>query len=156
LRKAIEEAEVKRLLDVAAVRVLIRRSRGRRGVARVRMLIDALHPDTKKTRSRLERRFLRMCERGNLPRPEVNVLLDLGSTVVEADFLWRNGRLIVETDGREAHDTAAAFENDRRRDQHLMVAGWRVLRCTWHQVSTEPTELGRTIRTLLQTSGRRD
>jgi very-short-patch-repair endonuclease len=149
LRKAIEEAEVKRLLDVAAMRALIRRSRGRRGVARLRMLIDALHPDTKNTRSRLERRFLRMCERAKLPRPEVNVLLDLGSTVVEADFLWRDGRLIVETDGRESHDTASAFENDRRRDQHLMVAGWRVLRCTWHQVSTEPAELGHTIRTLL-------
>jgi very-short-patch-repair endonuclease len=152
----VEEAEVKRLLDIAAVRALIRRSRGRRGVARLRTLIDALHPDTKKTRSRLERRFLRMCERMRLPRPEVNVLVDLGSSFIEADFLWRDGRLIVEADGRESHDTASAFENDRRRDQRLLVAGWRVLRCTWHQVSTEPIELGNTIRTLLETSGRRD
>jgi predicted transcriptional regulator of viral defense system len=149
LRRTVEEAEVKRLLDHRAVRRLLKRSRGRRGVARLRILIDMLDPDTKKTRSRLERRFLWMCEHALLPRPEVNVILDLGSVHLEADFLWRDARLIVETDGRESHGTAAAFENDRRRDQRLMLAGWQVLRCTWHQVSSEPAELARTIRTLL-------
>lgn len=149
LRKVIEEAEVLRLLDQRAAHELIKRSRGRRGVARLRMLMDELDPATKMTRSHLERRFLRMCKRAGLPRPEVNVILDLGAVRVEADFLWRDARLIVETDGRQSHDTASAFENDRRRDQRLMLAGWKVLRSTWRQVTSEPGELARTLRALL-------
>jgi len=149
LRRAVEEAEVKRLLDHEAVRRLIKRSRGRRGVARLRMVLDELHPDTKRTRSPLERRFLRICSRALLPRPEVNVLLDLDGLRIEADFLWRDARLIVETDGREVHDTAVAFEADRRRDQRLTLAGWRVIRCTWSQVTNEPADLVSTLRTLL-------
>jgi predicted transcriptional regulator of viral defense system len=70
LRKAVAEAEVLRLLDVPAVRALIRRSRGRRGVARLRLCIEELDPATKRTRSELERRFLRLCKRAGLPKPE--------------------------------------------------------------------------------------
>lgn len=78
LRKAVGEAEVLRKLDKGAARRLIRRSRGRRGVARLRMLLDELDPDTKRTRSYMERLFLAMCRRAGLPRPEVNVWLDVG------------------------------------------------------------------------------
>jgi hypothetical protein len=121
LRKAISEAEVLRVLDHDAVRRLIKRSRGRRGVARLRMLMDDIHPDTKRTRSEMERLFLRMCERAGLPRPEVNVTLNLGD----------------------------AFQSDRRREQRLQLAGWRVSRCTWEQIDREPRSLAETIRGLL-------
>jgi predicted transcriptional regulator of viral defense system len=69
LRKAISEAEVLRLLDHDAVRSLIKCSRGRRGVARLRALLDEIHPLTKRTRSEMERLFLHMCERAKLPQP---------------------------------------------------------------------------------------
>jgi predicted transcriptional regulator of viral defense system len=51
LRRAVGEAEVKRVLDKGAVRELIKRSGGRRGVARLRMVLDEIHPETKRTRS---------------------------------------------------------------------------------------------------------
>lgn len=156
LRRAIGEAEVLRILDPAALRKLIRRSRGRRGVARLRMLMDELHPDAKRTRSELERLFLRMCVRADLPRPEVNVKLWVSGRQLEPDFLWRDAGLIVEADGRQFHDTGAAFQDDRRREQLLQLAGWRVSRCTWEQVEREPRVLAATIRSLLaQPSGRR-
>jgi very-short-patch-repair endonuclease len=79
----------------------------------------------------------------------VNVPLDLEGGEIIADFLWRAPRLIVETDGRQFHGTAIAFENDRRRDQRLVLAGWRVIRCTWRQVVDEPNELVGTLRALL-------
>jgi Transcriptional regulator, AbiEi antitoxin len=78
LRKAIAEAEVLRLLDQARLRRLIQRSRGRRGVARLRLVLDGLHPQTERTRSELERRFLQMCVRADLPSPEVNARLEIG------------------------------------------------------------------------------
>jgi very-short-patch-repair endonuclease len=149
LRKAISEAEVRRILDLADVRALMERSGGRRGVARLRMVISELSPQTAQSRSYLERKFLAMCERAKLPPPEVNCRLVVGNRELSPDFLWRGARLIVESDGRETHDTASAFENDRLRDQAFSAADWQVIRCTWHQVLHEPIRLTKTIRTIL-------
>jgi very-short-patch-repair endonuclease len=149
LRKAIAEAEVLGILSFAAMRSLIRRSRGRRGVARLRLILEELDPATKRTRSELERRFLALCKRADLPRPEVNAVLDVGDGWLEADFLWRDAGLVVEADSRQFHDTASAFQHDRLREQRLQLVGWRVSRWTWEQVENEPHRVAKTIRALL-------
>jgi predicted transcriptional regulator of viral defense system len=150
VRKAVSEAEVLRILDPDAVRSVLRRGRRRRGVARLRLIMDTLHPQTRRTRTELERRFLALCERVGLPEPQVNVWLDApGGDPLQADFLWRDARLIVEADSRQFHDTASAFERDPRRAQRLELAGWRVSRCTWSQVEREPQRLATTIHGLL-------
>jgi hypothetical protein len=56
------------------------------------------------TRSELEHRFLRLCHRHRIPMPEVNVRVGK----FEVDFLWRQRRLIVETDGYRFHRGSAA------------------------------------------------
>ena len=150
IREVVGEAEVRRLLNQAEVRRLIKANRGRRGVARLRMLLDELHPQTKRTRSEMERRFLRMCTRAGLPPPEVNVWLDVGDGgKLQPDFLWRDARLIMEADGRQFHGTRSAFVNDRRRERRLQLAEWRVSHCTWHEIQHEPNRLAATIRGLL-------
>jgi hypothetical protein len=58
-----------------------------------------LEPDH--TRSELESRFLALCRRHRLPKPEVNV--PVGPFLV--DFLWRARRLVVEVDGFGTHGT---------------------------------------------------
>jgi very-short-patch-repair endonuclease len=143
LRKLVGEAEVRRVLDKGAVRDLIRRSRGRRGVARLRMLLDELHPDTRRTRSYMERLCLEMCTRAMLPRPEVNVPLRIGNDDFKPDFLWRKAGLILEADSRQFHDTDMAFLDDRRREQRLQLAGWRVSHCTWWEIEHESGVLQR-------------
>jgi hypothetical protein len=72
LREAVGAAEGMRKLDRQRVRALIRRHRGRRGVARLRLVLDEVHPESERTRSELERMFLRLCTRA----------------LLEADFLW--------------------------------------------------------------------
>ncbi len=57
--------------------------------------------------------------------------------MLKADFVWRRERLIVETDGYRFHGGRHAFERDRRRDQLLVAAGWRVIRITG--VSSPPS-----------------
>jgi very-short-patch-repair endonuclease len=129
---------------------VLRRGRRRRGVARLRLIIDTLHPQTRRTRSELERRFLVLCETTGLPEPEVNVWLDVpGGGPLQADFVWRDARLIAETDGRRYHDTASARERDPRRAQRFELAGWRVSRCTRSQIEREPNQLATTVRGLL-------
>ena|SRR5881394_403094 len=149
LRKAISQAEVLRILEHGAVRQVIKRSQGRRGVARLRMLMDEIHPETRRTRSEMEILFLKMCARAKLPQPEVNPTLNLGGRRTMPDFLWRDAGLIVEADSRRYHDTDSAFQSDREREQRLQLAGWRVSRCTWEQVERESGRLSEVIRCLL-------
>lgn len=150
LRTAIGEAEVLRAFDHAAARALIRRSRGRRGVARFRLVLDEIRPQTKRTRSEMERLFLRMCNRFDLPEPEVNVRLHVGDRQLKPDFLWRQAGLIMEADSRRFHATDSAFRKDNWREQKLELAGWRVSHCTWEQVERNPRDLAGIIRGLLQ------
>jgi hypothetical protein len=150
LQKAVAEAEVLRLLHMPTLRALLKRCRRRRGVARLRLALDAIHPQTKRARSELELLFLRMCARHELPSPEVNVWLSAADGKrYQADFLWRDAGLIVEADSRRFHDTHSAFVGDRKREQQLQLARWRVSRCTWEQVEREPRSLAATIRGLL-------
>jgi very-short-patch-repair endonuclease len=81
-------------------------------------------------RSELERIFLALCRRHRLPQPEVNASVG----PYEVDFLWRDRRLVVETDGFRYHADRAAFESDRARDARLQRLGFRVLRFTHRQV----------------------
>jgi predicted transcriptional regulator of viral defense system len=150
VRKAVAEAEVLGVLDRLELRGLLKRSRRRRGVARLRLILDTIHPQTKRTRSELERLFLEMCAKRDVPEPEVNVWLDApNGKRYQADFLWRESRLIVEADSRRFHDTDSSFVSDRKRQQQLELAGWRVSRCTWEEVEREPRRLALTIQGLL-------
>lgn len=150
LERAIDRAEVLRLFDLRAVDDALTRGNGRRGVPILRSVLAEHIAGTPPTESRLEELFLALCGTAAIAHPEVNASLTLGGGVTfRPDFLWRRHRLIVETDGRDVHATRQAFERDRKRDQRLMVAGWRVVRFTWRQVTREPDRVADTLRALL-------
>jgi very-short-patch-repair endonuclease len=104
------------------------------------------------TRSELEARFLRLCRRHRLPRPEANV--PIGPCTV--DCLWRDRRLVVELDGHRAHGSRAAFEADRERDAYLTRLGFSVVRFTWRQVTRSPADVAATLRQVLHTGANSD
>jgi Protein of unknown function (DUF559) len=83
------------------------------------------------TRSKLERRFLRLT--AALPRPLVNARL--GPYTV--DFLWPHHRLVVEVDGARYHDHPIARRRDHARDTDLQLRGYLVTRLTWHDITHE-------------------
>ena len=66
------------------------------------------------------------------------------------DFSWPEMRVAVETDGYRTHRTRRAFEDDRRRDERLTLAGWRVIRISWRQLVERPTEVVLLLRGLLR------
>jgi very-short-patch-repair endonuclease len=101
--------------------------------------------DGDRTRSDLERAFLRLCRLHRLPGPEVNVRI--GRHLV--DFLWRDRRLIVETDGYRYHHGRAAFEDDRSRDLALRGLGYEVLRIADRQIDDEPAQIASVLRARL-------
>ena len=103
------------------------------------------------TESELEDRVFELLRQGNFPLPERQVHIDPGDgePPVRVDFAWRAHKLVVETDGGRYHRTQRAFESDRRRDQRLTQAGWRVIRITWRQLRDEPERILRMFETLL-------
>jgi very-short-patch-repair endonuclease len=149
LSRACDEAERRGIFDLGAIEDVLERSRGRRGVARLRAMVVDLHSEPAFTRSELERRFLSLCRRRRLPKPGANLWVPLPGGGLEVDFLWNAPRLVAEVDGHQAHGTRLAFEEDRRRDQRLAAAGYRVVRFTWAQVTRRPLEVVETLRPLL-------
>lgn len=89
--------------------------------------------------------MLDLCDAHGIERPEVNVR----TVGIEVDFLWRRHRLIVETDGREYHETPVAFGRDRERDERLTVLGYRVVRFTYRRIVRHPAAIAATLRALL-------
>jgi very-short-patch-repair endonuclease/predicted transcriptional regulator of viral defense system len=149
LERACDQAEVLRVLDMHAVRELLARRAGHPGVRRLRDVLETGHVGENVPRTKLEEGFLRLCRRADLPLPEVNVWMAVTVEEMQVDFLWRQDRVIVEVDGFATHRTRQAFRRDRRRDQLLTSAGWRVIRFTWDQVTKEPTYVIEVMRKLV-------
>lgn len=72
-----------------------------------------------------------------------------GLVIAVADILFHRERLIIEVDGFASHAGLDAFVNDRRRQNALVNAGYRVLRVTWLDLTKRPAELIAEIRAAL-------
>jgi hypothetical protein len=119
---------------------------GRRAAraGRLAALARAPHLPFERTRSRPERRFLRLCSDQGLPVPLVNVPL-LG---YEVDFLWPACRLVVEMDGSH-HDDPRIRAADAERDARLVAAGFRVERVRPRALTAAPESLASGLRELI-------
>ena len=142
LEKAVNQAERLQLFDLKAVSEQLSRAIGRHGAPRLRAAIAA---DPAITRGELEERFLAICRAARIPQPRVNAIVEGW----EVDFCWPERRLIVETDGYADHSTRRAFERDRRKERALVRAGWRVVRFTWREVTSEPARVAAELSELL-------
>jgi very-short-patch-repair endonuclease len=147
LEAAFDEAEHRRLTSPTSLDALLARYPGRRGTQAARRVLENHRRNGETvTRSLLERRFLSLIDAHGLPRPRVNRSGDHG----ELDATWPEQRVVVECDGFAAHGTRRAFEEDRARDRALQVAGWRVVRITWRQLTADGDEIARQLAALLR------
>jgi very-short-patch-repair endonuclease len=133
LERALETAIARRLTTDRQLRALVQRSRGRRGAAVLRALLD-FRGDDGYSRSRAEDAMRALARRARLPQPAVNARVG----GYEVDFSWMRQRLIVEIDSWAHHAGRDQFEYDRRKAADLQAAGWTVMRITWRQLTTEP------------------
>jgi very-short-patch-repair endonuclease len=109
----------------------------RAGPRKARKALAPLLDDGPRTRSELERAFVRMARRFELGSPRCNVWV--AGLLVDAH--WPEQRLVVECDSRRWHASWAARRNDHARDARLQLAGFATLRVTWIEVRHRP-ELG--------------
>lgn len=143
--KAVENAYRLGLLDLVAIDELISRSRGFRGVARLRKALSAYRLPAF-TRSDLERYFLDMAQRTGLPRPSMNFVVE----GYELDAYWPAERFAVELDTYDYHGSPQAFESDRIRHENLKLAGIEIVRITGARIEREPRAVAKRVHLLLQ------
>jgi hypothetical protein len=124
--------------------------RGRRGIAKVRPLLEARGDGYLAATSELERRFVAFIRRNGLPEPVAQLPMFLDDRPVGVvDFAYPEARLIVELDGRRGHTQLLDRENDLRRDGKITAHGWRVVRITWRMLHDRPDEVVTNLRRLL-------
>jgi very-short-patch-repair endonuclease len=154
LEAALNEAEVLGLTDRISVHALLGRYPRRRGRAMLRAILDDTRRARGVTRRELERRFARVLESTDLPRPHRNADVAVAGRFFEVDCLWREQRVIVELDGRFVHETWRASERDRERDRLLIADGWRPVRVTWRQLRDDAPAVVADLRKLLRQQAR--
>ena len=144
VRKAVAEADYKRILDLDGIDAITRR--GRAGSATLKRALTLHRPQYARTLSPLEDRFLDLCRHHRIPLPEVNVVV----SGYKVDALWREQRVIIELDGEAAHGTEARVAQDRDRELTLRTDGHWVLRYSWRQVTQDHAAVAADIRRALQ------
>jgi Protein of unknown function (DUF559) len=150
--RAFDQADIEQVLDMAAIQDQLNRNSTRTAARKTRALLAEHYPGSTPTESQLEEAFLALCRRAGLPQPELQQWINLpdGGDPIRADFLWREERVIVETDGERVHDTRQRRRSDRRKDQRLTVYGFRPVRTDPEQVFRRPGELEARLRALIR------
>ena len=149
VRRLIKNAEFSGDLRVADLADVLGRHPSRRGRRNLARIVNPLLDDSRPTRSELEDRFIDFCRRRRLPLPETNVALTIAGRHYEPDCTWNGARLLVELDGRDAHERELAFCEDRERDRRLIAAGWVPMRVTSAHLNYEQDDLEADIRVAL-------
>ena len=137
LERALHEAELRELRDRVSLPMLLERYPGRRGVKKLRAVLNSDEP-VGITRNDFEEAFLALIDACGLPRPRMNADLALRGRFFEIDALWGRERVALELDSRGVHGTKKKFESDRQRDRILVAEGWKTMRITWRQMQEEP------------------
>jgi very-short-patch-repair endonuclease len=130
--RAVNEADVRGLVDPEALRAALDLHPGEPGVEILRTLLD--RRTLRFTRTELESWFLPLADEAGLPIP----LTAQWVNGFEVDFHWPELGFVVETDGLRYHRTPAEQARDRLRDQAHTAAGMVQLRFTHEQIRYDP------------------
>ena len=141
VENALDDLVGRRIISVAGTRSTLDElaATGRSGVATLRSVLDRrTGQEATMSRSRLEAIFVRLAVRAGLPTPEFQYRVVLGGRPRRIDFALPSLRIAIEVDGYESHTRWSVFQDDRVRGNELELAGWTVLRFTWHQLTRRP------------------
>lgn len=144
LRRLIRRSEELRVFDLDDFRSVLARNQGHRGAFPLESAI-AIYEPPRLTRSELERELVALIEQTGLPRPSTAFVV----AGYELDVYWPELRFAVELDVYATHGMHEPFEEDRRRDEDLKLAGVELTRVTGRRFEREPRQVVERIARLL-------
>lgn len=142
--------------DPDELRRVLAGSTGQRGVRRARIVVERADDRAESAGESLVRWHLLA---QGLPAPEPQVAIGTRLGLRWVDLGWRDEQVAVEFDGRvkygaDGRTAAAAVFEEKRRQDALEEAGWRVLRVTWADLR-DPPALASRVRRALRSAARR-
>ena len=141
VRRILDRASDLALFDLGPVEELLARCPDHPGVPRLRAMLDIYRESPVLTRSGLELRFLELVREAGLPEPSMNFVAGH-----EIDAWWEAERFGVELDVYETHGSRLSFEEDRIRDDELLLAGIETTRVTGPRLDREPGAVVESLR----------
>jgi hypothetical protein len=138
----IRRADEDKTFDLRAMEDLLERTKGHRGQAKVRAALEIYDEAPAFTRSGIERRFLEVVKQAGLPAPSMNCFV----AGYEVDAYWPEARFGVELDVFGTHGSRLSFEEDRERDDELLLAGIETTRVTGPRLAREPEAVVDSVR----------
>ena len=134
VRRLLERASNLRLLDLGPVQGALDRCPDHPGAAKLRAALEIYDETPVFTRSDLEKRFFEAVTAAGLPAPSMNCFV----AGYEIDAYWAEARFGVELDVFGTHGSRLSFEEDRERDDELLLAGIETTRVTGPRLDREP------------------
>ncbi len=154
VERALDQAEILQRFDLRALSDQLDRNPHHPGASPLEAILADHAAGTTVTWSELEELCLDVTRAAGVAPPQLNGFVDPGDgePPIRPDFVWRAQRVTVEADGFGVHKTRRAFEDDRRRDQRLIHAGWRPVRVTQRQLQRERARISALLLDLLTRS----
>ena len=143
LCRAVHEADVRHEIGADQIERALERHATARGRARLLALAKG---DAPIVLSRLERLFLALLRKHDLPLPETNRPEGAGYV----DCRWPARKLTVELDSYRFHRTRRSWEQDRQRERRARARGDEFRRFTWRDVVEDPAPTIAELRRLLE------
>jgi very-short-patch-repair endonuclease len=127
--------------------------KGKPGVVRLRRALEPRLGSTTSPESDLESRLLEVIRMSGLPEPDMQHRPPwLKHVNGRVDLAYPDAKVVIEGDSREWHGDEYTFQADRERDNLAQLAGWRILRFTWKDITRRPEYLVLSIRRVLEVS----
>jgi very-short-patch-repair endonuclease len=148
LEYVVQAARRKRLITYESMRSTFDRHarRGLRGVAALRIVLDAWDPASRPTESDMETMLLHMVRDHGLPEPVLQHEIE-GFRV---DAAYPPARIAIEYDSKQEHSDEFQLASDARRRNALQADGWVVLSARHADLRRGGEELARQIAAIMR------
>jgi predicted transcriptional regulator of viral defense system len=134
LERMLARADDLGSFDLGPIEEVLARCPAHPGAPRLRAALAIYDETPVFTRSALERRFLEVVRDAGIPEPAMNSFV----AGHEIDAYWEAERFGVELDVFETHGGRLSFEEDRVRDDRLLLARIETTRVTGPRLDREP------------------
>jgi very-short-patch-repair endonuclease len=133
------DSALQRHLDLRELWRAHLRNKGRYGSPRARRLLQAASDGA---RSEAERLLVKLLRAASITGWKTNYRVG----PYKVDVAFPELKIALETDGWAFHSDEEAFQHDRKRQNYLILQGWRVLRFTWLDLVEYPQRVIAEIR----------
>lgn len=156
--RSLEEAIRRELVTVQVVAAVLHRvaRKGRNGAGPMRDVLIERMALLGLAEGPMDEEFLRIMKAAgvDLPEPQVEIHRRGGRLIARVDFVYHQYKLVIELDGEAFHPDRDSFCKDRRKQNALVLEGYRVLRFTYFDLFAAPEYVVSQVVTAIAQSSR--